>query len=95
MADWQKLIITLLLDKVYIREEVVYKKHTGQNLSLSNVGDINNHLPTIQVSATIDCRGGGEMDRKGGHVSNIYLTTRDSHFPSAGLGHKVKIKKLS
>ena len=41
--DWQKLVI-LLLDEVYVREEVVYDKHTGQILRLSDVGDINNHL---------------------------------------------------
>lgn len=41
--DWQKLVI-LLLDEVYIREEVVYDKHTGQILGLSSLGDINNHL---------------------------------------------------
>ena len=41
--DWQKLVIHLL-DEVYVREEVVYDKHTGQILGLSNLGDINNHL---------------------------------------------------
>lgn len=41
--EWQKLVV-LLLDEVYIREEVVYNKHTGQILGLLDVGDVNNHL---------------------------------------------------
>ena len=41
--EWQKLVI-LLIDEVYVREDVVYNKHTGQILGLTDVGDINNHL---------------------------------------------------
>ena len=41
--EWQKLVVLLLVE-VYIREEVVYNKHTGQILGLSDVGNVNNHL---------------------------------------------------
>ena len=41
--DWKKLVI-LLIDEVYIREDVVYNKHTGWILGSADVGDINNHL---------------------------------------------------
>ena len=41
--EWQKVVV-VLMDEVYIREEVVFHKHTGQILGLVNLGDINNHL---------------------------------------------------
>ena len=37
-------MVVLLVDEVYIREEVVYNKHTGQILGLSDVGNVNSHL---------------------------------------------------
>ena len=33
----------------------------------------------VSLSDTIDCRGGGERDRKRDHVSHIYVNKRDSH----------------
>ena len=41
--EWEKLVI-LLMDEMYIREDLVYNKHTGQLVGYTNLGDINNHL---------------------------------------------------
>ena len=38
--EWQRLIF-LLLDEMYIREDLVYNKHSGQMIGYANIGDIN------------------------------------------------------
>ena len=40
---WQKLV-GILVDEMYIREGVVFDKHTGEIVGFTDVGDINNHL---------------------------------------------------
>ena len=41
--EWHKLVI-LLLDEMYIREDLVYDKHTGKMIGFVDLGGINNHL---------------------------------------------------
>ena len=40
---WQMLVV-LLMDEMYIRAGLVYKKHSGEIVGFSNLGNINNHL---------------------------------------------------
>jgi len=39
----------LLLNEMYIREDLVYNKHTGQLIGFVNLGDINNHLLEFKI----------------------------------------------
>ena len=41
--QWHKLVI-LLLDEMYIKEDLVYDKHTGKMIGFVDLGEINNHL---------------------------------------------------
>jgi len=43
IEEWQK-IIGVLLDEMYIKEDLVYNKHTGQLIGFANLGEINEHL---------------------------------------------------
>lgn len=38
----------LLLDEVHVREELVYKKHSGKLVDFVNLGDVNNHLARFE-----------------------------------------------
>ena len=38
----------LLMDEMYIREDVVYTKDTGELVGCTNLGDTNNHLLRFQ-----------------------------------------------
>jgi hypothetical protein len=40
---WQR-VVGITMDEMYIREGVVYDKHTGQITGFTDIGDINNHL---------------------------------------------------
>ena len=41
--DWEKLVI-LLLDEIYIREDLVFDKHSGRLIGYASLGDVNDHL---------------------------------------------------
>ena len=41
--EWQKLII-LILDEMYIREDLVYEKRTGKLVGFVNLSDVSDHL---------------------------------------------------
>ena len=41
--EWQKLVV-ILIDEMYIREGLVYQKHTGELVGFADLGDVNNHL---------------------------------------------------
>ncbi len=41
--DWQRLVV-ILMDEMYIREGLVYNKHTGEIVGFADLGDVNNHL---------------------------------------------------
>ena len=47
--EWQKLAI-VLLDEMYIREDLVYEKHRGTMIGFANLGDVSNHLLTFEHS---------------------------------------------
>lgn len=47
--EWKKLVI-LLLDEMYIREDLVYDKHSGKMIGFCNLGDVNNHLLSFERS---------------------------------------------
>ncbi len=51
--EWQKLVI-LLLDEMYVREDLVYDKHTGQMIGFCNLGSVNNHLLSFERSIDVD-----------------------------------------
>ena len=41
--EWQHLVV-LLLDEMYIREDLVYNKHSGKLTGFVDLGEVNNHL---------------------------------------------------
>ena len=41
--EWQKMVV-LLIDEMYIKEDMVYNKHTGRIIGFTDLGDVNNHL---------------------------------------------------
>jgi len=51
--DWHKLVI-LLLDEMYIKEDLVYNKYTGSVVGFANLGDVNNHLLAFERSVESD-----------------------------------------
>lgn len=53
--EWQKLVI-LLLDEMYVREDLVYVKQTGRMIGFCNLGEVNNHL--LAFERAIDAQDG-------------------------------------
>lgn len=47
--DYQKCVI-LLMDEMYIKNELVYDKHTGSLIGFVNLGDMNTHLLDFERS---------------------------------------------
>ena len=47
--EWRKLVV-LLIDEMYIREHLVYEKHTGTLIGFCNLGEVNNHLLAFECS---------------------------------------------
>ena len=41
--EWQKIVI-LLIDEMYIKENIVYNKHTGRIVGFTDLGDVNHLL---------------------------------------------------
>ena len=45
------------MDEMYIREDIVYGKHSGKMIGFSNLGSVNNHLlqfeQNTEMSSTI------------------------------------------
>ena len=41
--EWQKMVL-LLIDEMYIKEDIIYNKHTGRIVGFTDLGDVNNHL---------------------------------------------------
>lgn len=37
-------LVNIIIDEMYVREQIVYDKHTGSILGFMDMGDINNHL---------------------------------------------------
>lgn len=44
--------VILLLDEMYIREDLVYDKHSGELIGFTNLGDINQHLDAFEQMIT-------------------------------------------
>ena len=40
--------VLLLMDEMYIKQDLVYDKHTGEIVGFTNLGDINNHLIQLE-----------------------------------------------
>ena len=53
--EWEKLVV-ILLDEMYIRDELVYEKHSGTLVGFVNLGDINNHLLAFQLHLILNLR---------------------------------------
>lgn len=53
--QWQKLVI-LLMDEMYVKEGLVYNKHTGKLVGFVDLGDVNNHLLAFER----EINGGGK-----------------------------------
>ena len=49
----------ILLDEMYIKEDLVYNKHTNALVGFTNLGEINHHLLTFERSLQEDASGGG------------------------------------
>ena len=49
VEDWEKYVI-ILMDEMYICEDLVYDKHTGALLGFTNLGDMNSHLDHFEQS---------------------------------------------
>ena len=44
----------MIIDEVYIKEDLVYDKHSGSLVGFVNLGDINNHLLQFEDSLLSD-----------------------------------------
>ena len=55
--EYEKLVV-LLVDEMYIREDLVYEKQTGKLIGFTNLGEINNHLLAFEheVEADTSCQ---------------------------------------
>ena len=40
--------VSILMDEMYIREDIVYEKHSGKMIGFANLGDVNNHLAIFE-----------------------------------------------
>ena len=51
--EWEKLVI-ILLDEMYIKEDLVYEKHSGILIGFANLDGVNNHLLAFEQSLEQD-----------------------------------------
>ena len=42
--------VLLLLDEIYVKQDLVYNKNTGELIGFMDIGDINNHLLALEKS---------------------------------------------
>ncbi len=54
LASCQESERLLLLDEMYIREDLVYNKYTGRLIGFCNLGGVNNHLLSFERSLEKD-----------------------------------------
>ncbi len=45
--EFQKGVV-ILIDEMYVKEDLVYDMHTGALIGFANLGDINTHLLAIE-----------------------------------------------
>ncbi len=55
--EWQQLVI-LLLDEMYIREDLVYNKHSGKLIGFVDLGEVNNHLLAFEQKIQCEVEDG-------------------------------------
>ena len=48
IEEWQK-VVGMLIDEMYIREDLIYNKHTGQLIRFTNLEKIDEHLAKHDV----------------------------------------------
>ena len=53
LKEWEKLVV-LLVDEIYIKEDLVYDKHEGTLIGFMNLGEVNNHLLAFEQSFDTD-----------------------------------------
>ena len=58
--EWEKFVV-ILLDEMYIREDLVYEKHSGTLIGFVNLGEINNHLLAFERSLDQDSGVSGSL----------------------------------
>ena len=66
--EWHKLVI-LLLDEMYIKEDLVYNKHTGKMIGFVDLGEINNHLLEFEKSL----EDGNAANSQGGLATSMLV----------------------
>lgn len=44
----------VVIDEIYIKEDLVYNKHTGALVGFANLGETNNHVPQFERSLESD-----------------------------------------
>ena len=47
--EWHKLVI-ILIDEMYIKESLVFDKHSGRMVGFVDLGEVNNHLAAFERS---------------------------------------------
>ena len=47
--EWQKYVV-LVIDEMYIKEDLVYDKNSGALIGFANLGEIDSHLLQFQAS---------------------------------------------
>ncbi len=55
--------VVLLLDEMYIKEDLVYDKHSGSLIGFADLGDINNHLLAFERSLDDTAVASGPLAR--------------------------------
>ena len=53
--------VTLLMDEMYIREDLVYEKHSRRMIGYSHLGDVNSQLTEFEKD--VHCRASSEQGR--------------------------------
>ena len=51
--EWHRLVL-LLIDEMYIKESLVYNKHTGKMVGFVDLGTVNNHLLSFEELVSSD-----------------------------------------
>ena len=54
LKDWEK-IVGILVDEMYVREDLIYCKHSGHPSGFSNLGEINEHLLKYEKAMKDPC----------------------------------------
>ena len=50
LSEWQRCTV-LLIDEIYVKEDLVYDKHTGALIGFTFLGETNDHLLKVKLSS--------------------------------------------